>query len=170
MPPGPPSLRDHLAPLLAVAAILVLDRLTKLWALASLRVADPATGAVGSRTIVLIPGCLDFTYAENTGAAFSLFNGHPGALALVAFVIAAAIFWWYWRTPREHRGMRIALGLVLGGAIGNLIDRVIRGSVVDFIHAFWRGHHWPTFNVADSAICVGIALLILWSYREQKTK
>ena len=169
-PRSPMSWADHAVPLAAALAVLVLDRLTKWWALSSLRIVDPLTGTVRSRTVGLIPGALDFTYAENTGAAFSIFHNHPVILTAVSLTIAVAIFWWYWRAPREHTGMRVALGLVLGGAIGNLIDRIVRGSVVDFIHAFWRNHHWPTFNVADSAICVGIALLILWSYREQKKK
>ncbi len=157
---------DHLAPLLVFLGVVILDHLTKWWAIVTLRHLDELTGSL--RSIVLIPGFLDFTYAENTGAAFSLFQEHPEVLTAVSLVIAGMIFWWYWTTPRAHRGTRIALALVLGGAVGNLIDRVVRGSVVDFIHAFYGRYHWPTFNVADSAICIGIALLILWSFREQK--
>jgi signal peptidase II len=158
--------KDHLPPLLVFLGVILFDHLTKWWAIVTLRQLDEFTGTL--RSIVIIPGFLDFTYDENTGAAFSLFQNHPTALTAVSFVIAGMIFWWYWTTPRAHRGTRIALALVLGGAVGNLIDRVVRGAVVDFIHAFYGRYHWPTFNVADSAICIGIALLILWSFREQK--
>lgn len=166
----PRSWRDHRIPLAVTLSVIVLDQLTKWWAIVRLKPEGWPHPVHPVPRVEILPGWLDFTYAENTGAAFSMFTGWPGALAMVSLTIAGVIFWWYWQTPREHRGTRIALALVLGGAIGNLIDRVLRQAVVDFIHVFWRDHHFPTFNVADSAICIGIALLILWSFREQKTR
>jgi len=169
--PQPPfSWRTHRIPLTFTLSVILCDHLTKWWAIVRLRPDGwPEQIVPPVPVIPIIPGFFDFQYAENTGAAFSIFAQHPGVLTIVSLLIATVIFWWYWRTPQAHRGTRIALALVLGGAIGNLIDRLFRGSVVDFIHVFWRQYHWPTFNIADSAICIGIGLLILWSFREQKT-
>lgn len=105
---------------------------------------------------------LRFVYAENTGAAFSFLaeRGEWAQWLLRGFSAAACaiILAWLWRNP--PRGERIALSLVLGGAAGNLIDRARFGYVVDFIDAHWGAHHWPAFNIADSAIVVGALLLI----------
>lgn len=160
--------RSHLGPIVVGAGIVLLDHLSKWWAIAALKRWDYATGQAAK--IELIPGCLMFRYAENTGAAFSLFSEHPALLTLVNLAISTGIAIWYFKTPLEHRMSRLGLALVLGGAAGNLIDRIFRGAVVDFIEAYWRSYHWPTFNVADSAICIGIGILLLWAHREQITE
>lgn len=157
---------SHRLPAAIVLGTLLLDHLTKFWAIVVLREYDLVTGK--PVVIDVIPGLLAFRYAENTGAAFSMFSNYPMLLTGITSLIALALLGWYWKTPVGHRVTRWALALVLGGAIGNLIDRFARGSVVDFIDAYWRSYHWPTFNIADSAICIGIGILFLWAPREQK--
>jgi len=116
---------------------------------------------------------LDFTLLHNTGAAFSLLAGASGwqrwffiGLACVVSVLLVA---WIWRTPRGEKLLPLALALILGGAVGNVIDRVVHGYVVDFIHAHWGAAYFPAFNIADSAITVGAVLLILDAFREKRT-
>jgi signal peptidase II len=133
----------------AGAAAYVLDRVTKVWAEHSLR---------GRPPIVLIPNVLDLSYTTNSGGAFSLFTGQPWLFFAASVGISAAIVWMSRRVSSVPTA--IGLGLILGGAIGNLTDRLTRGSgvsgqVVDFIHL----HRWPTFNVADSSVVVGAVVL-----------
>jgi signal peptidase II len=112
-----------------------------------------------------LPRILRLQYAENTGAAFSLFNEYPAILAVIATGLAALVLAWSWFLPERERLSRAALGLIFGGAVGNLIDRFRYGFVVDFIQVHCDGRPlWPTFNLADSAICVGIALFFLSSW------
>jgi signal peptidase II len=115
---------------------------------------------------------LDFTLLHNTGAAFSLLAGASGwqrwffiGLACVVSVLLVA---WIWRTPRGEKLLPLALSLILGGALGNVIDRALHGYVVDFIHAHWGAAYFPAFNIADSAITIGAALLILDAFRERR--
>jgi signal peptidase II len=115
---------------------------------------------------------LDFTLLHNTGAAFSMLAGASGwqrpffiALGVAVSVLLAA---WIWRAPRGDKLLPLALALILGGAIGNVIDRVIHGYVIDFIHAHWGEAYFPAFNIADSAITIGAALLILDAFREKR--
>jgi signal peptidase II len=115
--------------------------------------------------IVIIPNFLNLSYATNTGAAFSMFAGHTGLLAVFSGLISLVIAIWAWRLPPHEQGLRIPLGLILGGALGNLIDRALLGYVIDFIDAHWfDAYRWPTFNIADSAVCVGMFILIVASF------
>lgn len=111
---------------------------------------------------IRLTGFLNLTYMHNTGAAFSLFTGAPRLLFVaLGLAVTIAIMVWMRRHSRAHKLTAIALSFILGGALGNVIDRVTRGFVVDFID-FHVGHwHWPAFNLADSAITVGAVLLIL---------
>ncbi len=137
---------------------LVFDILTKLWAIRTLA---PEIEGFPGRTIQIIPGFMNFQYATNPGAAFSLFSDHTGVLAIISFIMSAIILaYWYFLPKQEYWG-RGALALVLSGAIGNLIDRAFRGYVIDFIDVYVGQHHWPTFNIADSSICVGVGILIV---------
>jgi signal peptidase II len=143
-------------PLLGLAAaVLVADQLTKVWALASL---DPR------RPVVLVPGLLDLTLVMNPGVAFGFLGTVPPgwrwAVMLLSVAALGVLCSLAVRIVPDggHLG-RVAVGLVLGGAVGNLIDRWRFGAVVDFVHVFWRDWHWPNFNVADSAITVGVVLL-----------
>jgi signal peptidase II len=114
-----------------------------------------------------------FRYVENPGAAWGLFANLPeGArrafFQVVSLAALAFIFSMYWRLDADQRLVRGALALVAGGALGNFLDRLVRGYVIDFIDWHWRnqpGMRWPTFNVADSAICVGVALMLVDSLR-----
>jgi len=108
---------------------------------------------------------LNLTLAHNTGAAFSFLAGGGGwqrwFLSVVAVIIVAFMLVWLWRLPHRARLLPTALALVIGGAIGNLVDRIRFGYVVDFIDVHYAGWHWPAFNLADSAIVVGVILLLL---------
>jgi signal peptidase II len=112
---------------------------------------------------------LDFTYVRNTGAAFSMLAGASGwqrwFFTALASIISVLLVVWIWRLPRGQRLNAISLALILGGAVGNLIDRVRHGYVVDFVHAHWGNAYFPAFNVADSAITIGAALLIFDAFR-----
>ena len=114
---------------------------------------------------------LDFTLLHNTGAAFSMLAGASGwqrwFFIGLACVVSVLLIAWIWRTPRGEKLLPLALALILGGALGNVIDRVLHGYVVDFIHAHWGSAYFPAFNIADSAITVGAALLILDAFRER---
>ncbi len=159
-PPGPSdsaapvfSRTRRLALALAVAGVVVVvDQVTKSEAEAHLH-----------RPVHLL-GPLGLGLSYNSGSAFSLFSGHAPVLAAVAVALIAVLAWAAFRAPGP--GVAIAVGLVLGGALGNLVDRVARGhggAVVDFVTLT----HWPTFNVADSCITVGVVLLavLLWRGR-----
>jgi signal peptidase II len=145
---------------LAIAGVVIaLDQATKAWVLHALPGAPPLT---------VIPGFFDLTFSRNTGGVFGLGAGTPtlgrraffvGATAIALGMIVAFLKRW----GRESRLLTLSLSLVAGGAVGNLVDRVRFGSVVDFIDWHWRNHHWYTFNVADSAISVGAVLLIVHS-------
>jgi len=109
-----------------------------------------------------ITGFLNLTYMHNTGAAFSIFTGAPRLLFVaLGLVVTIAIMVWMRRHSHDYKLTAIALSLILGGALGNVIDRVTRGYVVDFIDLHAGHWHWPAFNLADSAITLGAVLLIL---------
>jgi len=137
--------------------IVVLDQLTK----AVVRSMVPLHASV-----TVIPGLMDFTHVRNTGAAFGLLNAadFPFKTVLIGVIAVAALVGvgMYAASLARHEIMaRVGLALIIGGAAGNLIDRVIIGSVVDFVDVYWRAHHFWAFNVADSAITVGAAVMIL---------
>jgi signal peptidase II len=137
--------------------VLVLDVWTK-WLV--------ATHISRSESITLIPNLFELVHVRNTGAAFGIGANsdsqlvplllNAGALAVFLVVVVYAV-----RTAVTDRVLQVGLHLILGGAIGNLLDRFRLGYVVDFLDVYIRDHHWPAFNVADSAICIGIALLFL---------
>ena len=126
-----------------------------------------------SKTI--ITDVFDLTYVRNTGAAFGLFASVDSSIkaillnsiAVIVFLIVSA-----YALRSSHRSVRLQIGfaLILGGAVGNLLDRVRFGYVVDFLDFFVSGHHWPAFNVADSAICVGVGLLFLDMLRNDEDR
>lgn len=142
--------------LVAAFGVFLLDQASKAWARKTLRFGDEVN---------VIPNFLNFIYAENTGVAFSQFNngGDTGRWLLSAVAGLAAVFvlYYFWRTPKENDRMLGACALLLAGIVGNLTDRVRLGYVIDFIDVQFGNWHYPTFNVADSAICIGAGLLIL---------
>jgi len=113
----------------------------------------------------VIPGFLNLVHVRNTGIAFGLFasgGAHSSwPLILLACIALTAVGLYFRFTPATDRVLLAALTLVAGGAVGNLLDRVMAGSVTDFIDVYLGSHHWPSFNVADSAISIGIALMVL---------
>lgn len=149
---------------LLLVASLTLDQATKLWA------ADRLAGDAAQNAIVLIDGYLRFEFAANPGAAWSFLADQPGLRGPVLISVAALAILllgvWAFRVRAEQRLLLAALGCLLSGAIGNLIDRIRLGYVIDFIVLHVKdGFRWPTFNVADIAIVVGVGLLLLDSLR-----
>lgn len=117
-------------------------------------------------TVPAVPGVIRWTFVQNRGAAFGLLQNQTFFFVAVAVIVIAAILYWLPRLPGRAGTARFALGLQLGGAVGNLIDRLRWGYVVDFIDLeFWPLHRWPVFNVADAAIVTGTVLLVLWLLR-----
>ena len=138
------------------AAVLLLDRLAK-WSVA---------GSIPLRdSVSIIPGCFRLTHVENTGAAFGLFAESTaqwkiGALvsfSVIALMVVSALLW---KHSHSLSTTTIGLSLILGGATGNLWDRMMTGHVVDFLDFYLGSYHWPAFNVADSAIVIGAILLV----------
>lgn len=108
------------------------------------------------------------TYVHNIGAAFSIFEGQRWILAAVAFFVSVVIIYMLYRNNRQQKLENISLALILGGALGNLFDRLYHGFVVDFLDVNFGDWHYPTFNIADCAICLGIGLFILGNYAKPK--
>ena len=124
--------------------------------------------------IVVIPDLFSWTLAYNTGAAFSFLADSSGwqrwLFALIAVVVSAVLVVWLKRLGRNETWLAVALALVLGGALGNLYDRIALGHVIDFILVHWQNrHHFPAFNFADSAITVGAVMLALDMFKSKKT-
>jgi signal peptidase II len=115
-------------------------------------------------TLVLLP-FFNLTLAYNPGAAFSFLSDQGGwqrwFFIVLAFVVSAVLLVWLSRLKHEERWTAVALGLIIGGAVGNLIDRIWLGHVIDFIQLHYADFYWPAFNVADSAIFVGVAIMLL---------
>ena len=134
-------------------------------------VSDQVTKAVVERsipeytTIPIIPHFLNLVHTTNTGAAFGLFSDSPAPwktalLVVVSSALLAVVIVLMWRSHKLSRGTGVAFALILGGALSNLVDRIRVGRVVDFLDVYHRSYHWPTFNLADSAIVVGASFLV----------
>ncbi len=148
VPKGDPAVsRSRNYGLLSIVAggVVAIDQVTK----------SVATHRLQDSPIDLLGGTVTLDYARNTGAAFSIFRSGDVAFAVIAILVCCGIVVYYQRAGSAPLITRIALGLILGGAVGNLVDRVRLGYVVDFIDLHW----WPVFNVADSSIVVGVLLL-----------
>jgi signal peptidase II len=125
--------------------------------------------------VPIIPGFFSLVHVSNTGAAFSLLQGNNpffivlGTLALAVVVFLLIRNQWEAEPSRQlHWMTKISFALLTAGIVGNLIDRLVKGSVVDFLHFYFREYAWPSFNVADSCICIAAGLLILSSFRKQR--
>ncbi len=158
------TLGEIIAYFLVLVAVLVVDQATKHWVITSF-------GLYEVRTVV--PGFFNLTYVTNSGAAFSLFANVAspwrhyfffgvGGVAIIGLTV------YYFRYCRGNWLYLVTFACVVGGAAGNLIDRVRYGFVIDFLDVYVGNAHWPTFNVADSAICVGAALFVLGTILESK--
>jgi len=150
--------RRWVVPALVAAGIIAVDQATKAWVVATL---GPETM---TRFIPVVGDTARIAYSHNTGVAFSLFQGMPTLLTFTSLaIIAGAVYFYATQMPNRRPLIQVILGLILGGALGNLLDRVRLGYVVDFIQIGW----FPIFNVADSAISVGAALLMVQFLREE---
>ena len=121
----------------------------------------------------VIPGLLNFVLAYNPGAAFSFLADAGGWQKFFFTALAFAVSGWLgWQMLRggQSRMMNLASALIIGGALGNVIDRLIHGHVIDFIQVYYQHYYWPAFNLADSAICLGAALMVLDSFRQPATR
>jgi signal peptidase II len=142
---------------LPAALIVLLDQLTKhlFWN--------------NARNYEIIPGYFNITLVKNAGAAFGMFQGARVFFVAASIVAVALIVYLGARLPSAQRQRRLLLGLILGGAVGNLIDRVLFGEVIDFLQIGINGHYWPVFNVADAGVSIGAALLILYALRTRRS-
>lgn len=138
-------------------AIVIADQVTKAFVRAWVPLHDDVT---------VVDGLLGFTYVRNSGAAFGLFNAiefphKAGIIATVAAAALVAIAAYAARLAPGQKVARLGLALILGGAVGNLIDRITLGYVVDFVDVYWRSYHFWAFNVADAAITIGVSVMVL---------
>jgi signal peptidase II len=143
------------------AVIILLDQLSKWIVSAQLDLYD---------SIALIPS-FNLVLAHNYGAAFSFLAGAGGwqrwFFTGLAIIVAVVLTVWMSRLKSDAKWEAISLALILGGAIGNVIDRVLHGYVIDFIDVYYASYHWPAFNIADSAICLGAVMLVIDSFRKK---
>ena len=152
--------------LIAVLVLgLGLDQVTKLLVLQNL--------PLGSH-IPIVPGFFNLVHVHNKGAAFSLLNSIPVGFTRPFFIITTGLVlgvvgYFWWRLPTANWPAALGYSLIMAGAVGNLIDRVRLGEVVDFLDFYWGGYHWPAFNVADSLVCLGAAVLVWVILTEEKT-
>lgn len=150
-------MRRSPALLLAVAGGgVALDQWSKRWATTNLAFHEP---------MHVLGDLVTFTYTRNSGIAFGMFQGKMFPFYVFSIVAALAVFWLWTRHPNISRAREWSLALILGGAVGNLIDRVRFGEVTDFILLSWRGHDFPVFNVADMCVTCGVILFALvWTH------
>ena len=141
-----------MTPLLVALLVILLDQATKEWVRGAFSLHE---------SVPVIPGFFHLTYIRNTGAAWGMFSGQNLALAVLAFAMLVALVLFRRQFLPPGRVHRVALGLLCGGIVGNLFDRLRLDYVVDFLDFFHRGWHFPAFNVADSAICIGVAIYVL---------
>ncbi|MDX2464398.1 MAG: signal peptidase II [Porticoccus sp.] len=144
--------------------IIVIDQLTKFWVTQMFAYGE---------TFELLP-ILNMTLVHNTGAAFSFLSDAGGwqrwFFVIISMVVSTILAVWLYRLPSRQYLLAMAITLILGGALGNLCDRILLGYVVDFVDAHYQQHHWPAFNVADAAITLGAVLLILESLLAPKQR
>jgi signal peptidase II len=147
-------------------------RLLEVWLPIVINVADQLTKALVRvrvplySSVTIVPGFLNVTHVLNTGAAFGIFNTSDfpfkaAVIAVIATVALIGVGLYAARMAHHQLVARLGLALIIGGAAGNLLDRIVTGSVVDFVDVYWQTHHFWAFNVADSAITVGVAVMIL---------
>lgn len=144
--------------LLLAIVVFIVDIASKFWILDRFALYE---------SVNLLP-FFSITYVRNIGAAFSIFEGQRWMLASIALIISAVIIYMLYRNTGRQKLENFSLSLILGGALGNLFDRLYHGFVVDFLDVNFGDWHYPTFNIADCAICVGIGLFILSSLKKPK--
>lgn len=163
--PLPHRMRAYRLLLTLGLTIFILDQATKLWVNARIPF-NPLHAHDGLNDIVVIPGFFYLIHVGNTGAAWSMFSGQSVLLALLAVGTLLAIFFWRRALGLRDRMTQICFGLLCGGIVGNLVDRLMHGHVIDFVDLHFGSYIYPTFNVADSGIVAGVILYIWTSLRE----
>jgi len=144
--------------------ILIIDQATKLYVDTNFRLHE---------SVPVIRGLFHLTYVRNKGAAFGIFADTAVRIPFfitVSIIAMLGILWYVKRIRDDQKMVFFSLSLIFSGAFGNLIDRIRYGEVIDFLDVFWRNHHWPAFNVADSAITVGVTLLFIEMWSEDRKK
>lgn len=160
----PPGRTRKSAYLLIALAVLAVDQWTK-WLIES--------HLPESSSHEVIPGLLHISHVRNTGVAFGMFadasrNGSRWLLTVFGLVALGLIATLFYRASMKERGLLVALAMVMGGAVGNLLDRISSGAVTDFIAVYLGTYRWPDFNVADSAISIGLILILFDSFRGRR--
>ena len=138
---------------------LFIDQITKFIVSTNLNIYEP---------IVVIENFFNITYAQNTGAAWSIFEGKTIVLTIVSFVVSCAMIYWLFKNKNETKIVRFSVLLMLSGAIGNFIDRLLLGYVIDFLDFYIFGYDFPIFNIADSLLCIGVGILLLSTFFEKE--
>lgn len=157
------SVRQHLVFSAIAALSLIIDQVTKVWVVATLSPNESAEFAEWLTPIVSL------THVQNCGVAFGLFPNLSGLFTVLSLIVIIGILLFRCSLPVDALWLHSALGLVIGGAVGNLLDRVLRGHVVDFIDAnLWPLATWPVFNLADAAIVAGVVVLLVDSVRAER--
>ncbi|MGB9599069.1 MAG: signal peptidase II, partial [Myxococcota bacterium] len=156
----------YIVAVIVIPIVFIIDQLTKRWAIDTLK---------GKAPIDVIKGYFDFRYVENPGAAWGIFGSMSDSVRkpffiMVSLVAILFIIYFFIKVKKEQRTLSLAISLILGGAFGNFYDRVVNSYVVDFIHWFYKDYHWPTFNIADSAISCGVVLMIIHMLFLEKPK
>lgn len=145
--------------IIIVILVNIIDRLTKLWA-----VKDLSSG----HNVVIIKGFFEFSYLENKGAAWGIFQNKTIFLLCISIIIIMGMIYYLFKYKPKVKLLRIALGLIIGGAIGNMYDRILNKYVVDFIYFHYKdGYSFPTFNVADMSVVIGTMLLAIYLLRNE---
>lgn len=144
--------------LLLAVVVFVIDIASKFWIVKNFFLFE---------SVNLLP-FFSITYVRNIGAAFSIFEGQRWILAAIAFIVSTVIVYMLYRNKHKQKLENLSLALILGGALGNLFDRLYHGFVVDFLDVNFGDWHYPTFNIADCAICLGIGVFILSNYVKPK--
>jgi signal peptidase II len=142
-------------PVLLCLIVVVTDQFTKVWVRSAF--------ICGGEPLEVIPGFFNLVYVRNPGAAWGMLGGQQAVLITLSAVVFILLAFFHRRVLNPTLDHRIALGLMLGGILGNLIDRIKLGWVTDFLDFHIGTHHWPSFNVADSAICIAVGLYLLSS-------
>jgi signal peptidase II len=148
-----PKVNKYFLSGIIISAVVIIDQVTKFLVQANLPL---------NKSIVVLDGFFNITYIRNTGGAFGILSGMSSPFFLISSSIALLIVVFYLvKAPKDNIWLIVSLSLISGGAIGNMIDRIRFGEVIDFIDTFYKNYHWPVFNIADSSITIGVFILFL---------
>jgi len=150
--------------ILLACSVFFLDQFSKYWIVHSSGLIKGIYPPYGGLTV--IPGCFHIVYAINTGAAWGMFSGYGAVLFTLAIVVLAALYFFRGELELHHPHYQLPMGLIVGGILGNAIDRLMHGHVIDFLDVHLSSYRWPTFNFADCGIVIGAGLYLLASYRK----